>query len=307
MKLKHPKLIAACGVLTILVLAVLFLPIIPFSTPGTMGGGALSSGMDYINTPYPSNQPDSLPVYRVTDYVNIQDHTAFKYIYDKDPYNQNDLRDWMTKIFKDEFDLPIPEGKIDQEYHYNTEIPRGFYIHPKVNDMELHPAGISISPTVIGTTNPYTSIGYRWYKLENVGEIKILSAQEAHELLNTGHDISCISRFRGDHKFGEQCFSWTGVPITDIKLKWYYPTTAESDWLLEGEYLIPVWKFKNSESYAVINAVDGDLRAEWSPEGNPMFTPNDKFYELKDIKTRKWIKDPTFPYTNIERGVDIHA
>ncbi len=108
-------------------------------------------------------------------------------------------------------------------------------------------------------------------------------------------------------KCGEQCFSWTGVPITDIKLKWYYPTTAESDWPLEGEYLIPIWKFKNSESYAVINAVDGDLRAEWSPKGNPMFTPNDKFYELKDIKTRKWIKDPSSPFTNVERGADIHA
>ena len=83
--------------------------------------------------------------------------------------------------------------------------------------------------------------------------------------------------------------------------------TAESKWQLNGEYLIPVWEFRSPDSYAAINAVDGDLHAEWSPEGNPNFTPNEKFYELKDIKTRKWIKDPTFPYTNVERGVDIHA
>ncbi len=156
--------------------------------------------------------------------------------------------------------------------------------------------------------DPYNSIAYKGYKLENVGEIKILSAQEAHKLLNERHDISMNSRFRGDHKLGEQCYNWTGVPIKNIKLQWYYPTTAESEWQFNGEYLIPIWMFRVSGGgFGQINAVDGDLRAEWSPEGNPNFTPNDKFYELKDIKTRKWIKDPTFPDTNIERGVDIHA
>ena len=89
-----------------LIIAILFLPVIPFSSPGTMGGGS-SSVMDHIITPYPPNQPDSLPVYRVTDYVDIVDDTTKIYDYDKDPYNQNDLREWMTKIFKDELDLPV--------------------------------------------------------------------------------------------------------------------------------------------------------------------------------------------------------
>jgi len=309
MKVKHPKLMVSCGVLIALVLAVLFLPVIPFSSPGTMGGGGLSSAMDHILPPYPANQPDSLPVYRVTDYVNIQDDTKIKYDYGKDPYSQSDVREWMTNILKDEFDLPLPEGKTEPEFYDETEILRGFHIHPKVDGMKLHPSRVWISADDIsrGHRNSDTSIGYRGYKLENVGEIKIISAQEAHKLLNDGHDISMISRFRGDHKFGEQCWNWTGVPITDISLQWYYPTTAENKWQFNGEYLIPIWYFRNPDSYAAINAVDGDLRAEWSPEGNPNFTPNNKFYELKDIKTKKWIKDPTFPGTNVERGVDIHA
>ena len=303
MKLKHPKLATACAVLAMLIIAILFLPVIPFSSPGTMGGGS-SSVMDHIITPYPPNQPDSLPVYRVTDYVDIVDDTTKIYDYDKDPYNQNDLREWMTKIFKDELDLPLPMGDIKPEFYESTDIPRTFYFYQKVDGMELYPSEIRIY-----TNNPPEpiDIGYTGYKLENVGEIKIMSAQEAHKLLNTGHDMSMISRFGGDHKVGEQRYSWTGVPISTIDLQWYYPTTAESKWQLNGEYLIPVWEFRSPDSYAAINAVDGDLHAEWSPEGNPNFTPNEKFYELKDIKTRKWIKDPTFPYTNVERGVDIHA
>ncbi len=298
----------SCGVVIALVIAVLFLPVIPFSSPGTMGGGGLSSAMDHIITPYPANQPDSLPVYRVTDYVNIQDDTTIRYDYGKDPHNQNDLREWMTKIFKDEFDLPIPEGKIEPHFHYESETLSGFHIHPKVDGMELYPSGISASADEMFSKKPYTPIGYTGYKLENVGEIKILSAQEAHKLLNEGHDVGMTSRFRGDHKIGEQCHYWAGTPIDTIDLQWYYPTTAESEWQFNGEYLIPVWMFRVTKGgYGQINAVDGDLRAEWSPEGNPNFTPNDKFYELKDIKTKKWIKDPTFPDTNVERGVDIHA
>ena len=264
-------------------------------------------------TPYPPNQPDSLPVYRVTDYVDIVDDTVTKYVYDKDPYNQNDLREWMTKIFKDELDLPVPEGKAEPYFNYKSDIVRGYHIHPKLDGMRVYPSEISIIDDKSIYVDPYyaldqrNSIGYVGYKLENVGEIKIMSAQEAHKLLNTGHDMSWVSRQGEDHKVGEQRYSWTGVPISTIDLQWYYPTTAETDWQLNGEYLIPVWKFKSPDSYATINAVDGDLHAEWSPEGNPNFTPNEKFYELKDIKTRKWIINPDAPHTNVERGVDIHA
>ena len=190
MKLKHPKLATACAVLAMLIIAILFLPVIPFSSPGTMGGGS-SSVMDHIITPYPPNQPDSLPVYRVTDYVDIVDDTTKIYDYDKDPYNQNDLREWMTKIFKDELDLPLPMGDIKPEFYESTDIPRTFYFYQKVDGMELYPSEIRIY-----TNNPPEpiDIGYTGYKLENVGEIKIMSAQEAHKLLNTGHDMSMISR-----------------------------------------------------------------------------------------------------------------
>ena len=98
MKLKHPKLATACAVLAMLIIAILFLPVIPFSSPGTMGGGS-SSVMDHIITPYPPNQPDSLPVYRVTDYVDIVDDTTKIYDYDKDPYNYDFFADVFSILY----------------------------------------------------------------------------------------------------------------------------------------------------------------------------------------------------------------
>ena len=314
MKLSHPKIIVAALIAITVIIAILNLPIMPYSIPGAMGGG-FTSLSEKIQTPYPENQPDHLPVYKVTDFVSIVKKTANKYDFKGDILNQTETRTWMANILEKEFNLPLPDGPtipkyIDPEGPDGPTYHSGLNIYSKIDNMVVWPFNIFIS-----TTNDFKAksspkykdtnlVGYENYKLTKVGEAKILSAQEAHKLLNKGNDISIVSRALTHEKSG-QMMKWEGMPVTSVKLEWYYPPAVETDWNLKCDYLIPVWLFRNPNGYGCINAFDGDIVIDWSPEGKPNFTPNEKFEELKNIKPKKWIvenldKDVT------EREADIY-
>nr|WP_319378371.1 hypothetical protein [uncultured Methanocorpusculum sp.] len=317
MKVNHPKFVVVGALAVAFVLAVFYLPILPYAVPGTMGGGGLGSLSEHLYPPYPADQPDHLPVYKVTDFVSIAVDTDMKYEFDGDETDPTVARAWMAHVLEDGLNLPLPDGVPIPEYidpigsagpTYHT----GFDLYSRIDGLEVYPFHVYISTThdFDAKTSPdfkdTTFVGYENYKLEKVGEAKILSAQEAHKLLNEGNDISMISRPL-NHAKSEKLFPWAGVPVTSIKLKWYYPPAVETDWGLRCDYLLPVWVFRNSDGYGYVNAYDGDVVVDWSPEGKPNFTPNERFAELKDVRPRPWVTiSQEHPLTDREATIYTH-
>ncbi len=311
MKLKHPKFVVVGALAVAFVLAVFYLPILPYAVPGTMGGGGFGSLSERLYPPYPADQPDHLPVYKVTDFVSIVTKTDNKYEFGGDVTNQNETRAWMAHVLEDGLNLPLPDGPTIPHY-FHPGIHTALDIYPKIDGMEVYPFNVYISTTndFDAKTSPNYKdtnlVGYNNYKLEKVGEAKILSAQEAHKLLNEGNDICMVSRFL-NHAKSEKLLPWVGVHVTSIKLKWYYPPAVETDWGLRCDYLLPVWEFRNSEGYGCVNAYDGDVIIDWSPEGKPNFTPNERFAELKDVRPRPWvIENLDRPLTEREAIIYAH-
>ena len=98
-------------------------------------------------------------------------------------------------ILDKEFNLPLPDGptipgyitptRPEPTYHHNLSI------YPKINGMEVWPFNIFINTAndFKAKPSPYykhtNTVGYDNYKLVKGGETKIMSAQEAHKLINT--------------------------------------------------------------------------------------------------------------------------
>ena len=261
---------------------------------------------------FPDNQPTTLPVYKVIDFVVLYDDIDETDRY-KGPQVQDSVRDWFKKLLKDRYDLPLPEVNFEPQYfgisNEDKQLLGFLQMYQYIDGMELYSSSIDV-----GTTDLSYNFGYHVYKLETVGEIKIQSAQEAYEQIESGNDISVLSRKPPNESTQHYTHTgWQKAAYNTVKLSWYYPPAAEHDWPHTGEYLIPIWEFRvmfpDGESHfpCMINAVDGNTTIAWSPEGNPKFTPNEKFYELKDIKTRKWIQDPAHKDQNTPRNANIHA
>ena len=236
MTIKHTKIILGGICAATLIIAIMFLPIIPVAgPPGSLGGGGFTS-LANMQLKFPDNQPTSLPVYKVTDFVVLYGDTG-----DTDhhstPPTPEQARAWFGKMLKDKYDLPLPEGKFEPDYDtigdYEKKIITGFtQWNQYIDDMEIYPA-------VIGAryNKKFNGFGYHGYKLEKVGEIKIQSAQEAYEQIESGNDIGALSRKHPDESTQHYTHTgWQKAAYNTVKLSWYYPPAAEHDWPHTGEY-----------------------------------------------------------------------
>nr|WP_319378347.1 hypothetical protein [uncultured Methanocorpusculum sp.] len=250
----------------VVITAFLFLPIIPIGAPPGKMGCEFRTPADMLHgITFPENPPTKLPVYQVIKFKTGTIHLdTDKYRY---PENVHPTLKEAREIYQE---------LIKKYKHLNIQVPG----EEKFKTLYW---------SFLDAGNAFYDFIYGEYTVVKVGEIDIMSPDEAIEQLKLGKGIAgnCIDRD-----------TLKVTPLKDPSLAWFNRAAIEFEYMhgwygkIDSPYLTPNWLFSYNDGrgYRIhectVNAVDGSIDINWSPEGNPKFTPNEKFYELKNQKPK---------------------
>ena len=279
-----------------IIIAFLFLPIIPIGAmPGKMGTEFRSPTEILQGISFPENPPTKLPVYQVIEFKRgsiLLDES--KYAYPENVYpTTKEARDVYLELIKKykHLNIQVPTEDKFETTHLSFKDKNG-KVPPHSITCAYEIDGTPVTPGYLGllfdgAENAFYQGSYGMYTVVKVGEIEIMSPNEAIEQLKQGKGISALGIDKDTLKV---------TPLKNPPLAAFNRADIEFVYMhgwfgkIDSPYLTPLWEFSydDGRGYRInlcdVNAVDGSIDINWSPEGNPKFTPNEKFYELKNKK-----------------------
>ena len=185
-----------------IIITFLFLPIIPIGAmPGKMGTEFRSPTEILQGISFPENPPTKLPVYQVIEFKSgsiLLDRS--KYAYPENVYpTTKEARDVYLELIKKykHLNIQVPsEDKFQTLYwSYPDKNCQG---PPETISCAYEIDGTPVTPGYLGlffsdTTNAFYQGGYGMYNVVKVGEIEIMSPNEAIEQLKQGKGIAANS------------------------------------------------------------------------------------------------------------------
>ncbi len=290
--------ITAAVLAAAVITAFLFLPIIPIGAPPGKMGCEFRTPADMLHgITFPENPPTKLPVYQVIKFKTgsgLLDENKYRYPENVHPTlkEAREIYQELIKKYK-HLNIQVPgEEKFETLYWSFPDdkgqlVPESFSCASEINGIPVSPGYLGLS--FLDAGNAFYDFIYGEYTVVKVGEIDIMSPDEAIEQLKQGKGIAgnCIDRD-----------TLKVTPLKDPSLAWFNRATVEFVYMhgwygeIDSPYITPIWQFSYNDGRGyrihecMVNAVDGSIDINWSPEGNQKFTPNEKFYELKNQKPK---------------------